>query len=113
MPLIHRDPDLSARCYLADFEAEQLGQDSSLRIVQRDVGRRLAKWYPRYQMRSIGELAALPAFGVVTYRGGTANDLRYPRGFTAYRISGDCYLFRADVRGVPFEVSLQAQWRRN
>lgn len=113
MPLIQRHPELSSCCYLADFEPDQLDRDSTLRIVQRDVGRRLARWYPQYHMRAVSELRALSAFGVVTYRGGSADDLRYPPGFTAYRLAADCFLFRANGREQHSQVSRKAQLRRN
>ncbi|MBC7968335.1 MAG: hypothetical protein H7Z17_20710, partial [Fuerstia sp.] len=48
MPILHAHPELHARCSLLDFTNDQLSSDSRLRIVQRDVGRRIVQWYPAY-----------------------------------------------------------------
>jgi len=54
--------------YQLDFNAEQLSQPSNLRTVQRDVGRRVAKWYPgQFPMLSINELDHTEGFVVVPY----------------------------------------------
>ena len=93
-PLVHRRPDLSSRCLLADFLNEELAADSSLRIVQRDVGRRISKWYPQYQMVPISYLTKWDAFVVVPYAGGACDDLRYPEGFENEKLGSIAFRFR-------------------
>lgn len=56
MPVLHSHPELHARCSLLDFTDDQLSEDSELRIVQRDVGRRVAEWYPAH-----AEVTHIPA----------------------------------------------------
>ena len=55
MGLLHRYGELKSTCYLADFSDDELLADSALRIVQRDAGRRIARWFPDYQMLRIAE----------------------------------------------------------
>ena len=62
---------------LIDFETDELVESSKLRVVQRDVGRKFAKWYPRYRMQSVESLRSLPRFFVVPYAGRETNDVKY------------------------------------
>ncbi|MFN9720143.1 MAG: hypothetical protein ACK58L_15705 [Planctomycetota bacterium] len=78
MPILHHFPDLRERCCLADFQDGQLSKDSSLRIVQRDVGRSVQVWYPMYRMIPIDQLAKVSSYYVVPYYGRGLNDLKYP-----------------------------------
>ena len=98
MAALHCCPELAGRCVLADFTETQLSLDSSLRIVQRDVARRIAQWYPRYSIRSLASLNRLHAFCVVPYHGGTAYNLKYPSNFLPERTSRAVYRF---VRNEP------------
>lgn len=93
MAALHCCPELEGRCALADFTESQLSLDSSLRIVQRDVARRVAQWYPQYSMRSLASLKRLYEFCVVPYHGGTAHDLKYPSDFQPERMSPAVYKF--------------------
>jgi hypothetical protein len=69
---------------LADFRDDQLITDSNLRVVQRDVGRRIAEWYPVFRMRSVDSLADESEVVVVPYRTSeVAVGLVYPEGFSA------------------------------
>jgi hypothetical protein len=93
MPVLHHYPEFSSRFFLADFETDQLTQDSSLRIVQRDVGRKIQTWYPQYEMRSIDSLASESQFYTVPYAGGTSHDLRYPLTHNADQTSSRIFHF--------------------
>jgi len=77
MPLIHANPDLRSRCFLLDFQEDELKTESALRIVQRDVGRRIARWYPDYQLRTIDQFASHPVVCLVPYQG-AATHVRSP-----------------------------------
>ncbi len=67
MPVLHAHPELHARCSLVDFTDDQLSLDSRLRIVQRDVGRRIVQWYPAYTMRTLDSLEKERTFFVISY----------------------------------------------
>lgn len=95
MSLLHRFSDLQAACWLADFEQHQLREDSALRIVQRDAGRRIQKWFPKYQMRDISLLSQLEEFYVVTYEGAPADMLKYPQPYVGSRLTTGVYYFRS------------------
>ncbi|MCA9033924.1 MAG: glycosyltransferase family 39 protein [Planctomycetaceae bacterium] len=94
MPLIHRRPDLSGRCRLIDFDESQLPVPSCLRIVQRDVGRQVARWYPGMQLQPIAQLNEEDEFAMLPYPGGAADDIRYPKGFETHTSDGIGWLFR-------------------
>lgn len=100
LPVVQRRPDLRARCVLADFEDEHMVRDCSLRAVQRDVGRRIATWYPEFRLRHIRDLASCPQFRVVPYRGGSDQDLRYPPGFQRTPCGDGLYRFERQVATV-------------
>ncbi len=98
MAALHRCPELAGRCVLADFSESQLSRDSSMRIVQRDVARKIKQWYPQYSMRSLESLSRLYEFCVVPYHGGTAYDLKYVGDFRSERVSRSVYRFvRSDA----------------
>lgn len=67
LPLVHYHPELRTFCKLADFTDNQLLEDSTLKIVQRDVGRRIQKWYPDFRLQALNDLGAQPSFWVVPY----------------------------------------------
>ncbi|MBC7965801.1 MAG: glycosyltransferase family 39 protein [Fuerstia sp.] len=67
MPVLHSHPELHARCSLLDFTDDQLTADSRLRIVQRDVGRRIVQWYPAYTMSPLDSLDNERTFFVIPY----------------------------------------------
>ncbi len=77
MPLVHHFPRLAQRCRLIDFDDSELLRDSSLRIVQRDAGRRIRKWYPQYQMTPLSELSDDSLHYVVPYSGEDLSHLSY------------------------------------
>jgi hypothetical protein len=87
MPVLHLHPELQARCSLIDFRDGQLSGDSNLRIVQRDVGHRIEKWYPEYTMRSIDSLEDESTFYVVPYVETQTADLIWPTGYQKSEIS--------------------------
>lgn len=87
MPVLHHFPELRGRCCLVDFQNDELSKDSSLRIVQRDVGRRIAAWYPMYEMRSVNQLQHESIYYVVPYHGHGANDLLYSPSHRVERCS--------------------------
>jgi hypothetical protein len=78
MPVLHLHPELHGRCALADFTDNQLSADSNLRIVQRDVGRQIFKWYPAYSMRMLDSLDDEPRFYVVPYAESPSASLLWP-----------------------------------
>ena len=78
MPVLHSHPELRARCSLLDFTDDQLSMDSRLRIVQRDVGRRIAQWYPAYSMRSLDSLANERTYFVIPYGESPSATLLWP-----------------------------------
>lgn len=91
MPVLHHFPDLRSQCLLADFEDRDLMKDSSLRLVQRDVGRRIQKWYPMYAMKQLKELSETPEFYVIPYREHSADDLSYRGLHVAERCTQDVF----------------------
>jgi uncharacterized membrane protein len=91
MPVLHHFPELRGQCVLADFDDCELVKDSSLRIVQRDVGRRIQKWYPMYAMKQLKEFSDSPEFYVIPYRGHNADDLLYSGLHVAERCSQDVF----------------------
>lgn len=93
LPLVHKRRDLADRCFLADFHNSQLAADSSLRIVQRDVGRRMSRWYPTLRMCDLSSLKDRDRFFVVPYQGGTDQDLLYPVTHRSMKLSSFIYRF--------------------
>ncbi|HQX50996.1 MAG TPA: hypothetical protein PLR25_13875 [Planctomycetaceae bacterium] len=87
MPVLHSHPELRARCALVDFSDNQLLGDSRLHAVQRDVGRRIQKWYPKYAMRSLDSLDSESTFYVVPYAESQTASLKWPADFTVTHIS--------------------------
>ena len=87
MPVLHSHPELLSRCALVDFSDDQLSQDSRLRAVQRDVGRRILKWYPDYAMRSLNSLSDEQTFYVVPYTESQTASLEWPVGFRVTHVS--------------------------
>ncbi len=103
MPVLHSHPELHARCSLVDFTDDQLSTDSRLRIVQRDVGRRIAKWYPAYAMRSLDSLRNEGTFYVVPYVESQSALLLWPADFQRTQLSPalDRYDRRATAIALP------------
>lgn len=93
MPILYHAPELASRFRMADFEDHQLMKDSNLRIVQRDVARKIQKWYPQYSMRPIDSLAMESEFFVVPYSGGTSGDLKYPPLYEVEQPSAGIFRF--------------------
>ena len=87
MPVLHAHPELQSRCSLIDFTDDQLTGASRLRSVQRDVGRRIEKWYPEYKMRSLSSLSDESVFYVIPYDDSKAIELRWPIESGKTRIS--------------------------
>ena len=98
LPLIHRRPDLSDRCFLAVFDDADLAVDSSLRIVQRDAGLKICRWYPGFRVRHVRRLSELERFVVVPYAGGSYDDLRYPGDFEEQKLDDFAFLFSRRAR---------------
>ena len=78
MAVLHSHPALHARCSLIDFSDNQLNSDSRLRLVQRDVGRRIVQWYPAYTMRSLDSLENERTFFVIPYVESPSASLLWP-----------------------------------
>ncbi len=95
MSLLHRFSDLQAACWLADFEEHELSKDSALRIVQRDAGRKIQKWFPSYHMMPLSTLSQAQEFYVVTYEGASAEILKYPQNYVRSPLSTGVYGFRS------------------
>jgi len=87
MPVLHLHPELLARCSLVDFTDDQLSGDSPLRTVQRDVGRRIAQWYPEYRMRTLRSLVDEPRFYVVPYKESQSAALQWPPRYEKTKVS--------------------------
>lgn len=83
MPVLHHNPELRMRCLLADFSDSQMVRDSSLRIVQRDVGRKIQKWYPLYRMQAVQPLSGHEKLFVVPYADQESAGLHYDEGYEA------------------------------
>jgi len=98
MPVLHSHPELQSRCSLIDFTDDQLTGDSRLRSVQRDVGRRIEKWYPEYKMKSLSSLRDEPAFYVIPYEDSKSVELRRPTEFTRTNISPTIIRYERIVR---------------
>lgn len=111
MSLLHRFSDLQAACWLADFEENELGEDSALRIVQRDAGRKIQQWFPAYHMRRISCLSQTPRFYVVTYEGASPEMLKYPGRYVLKRLSSDLYGF-SRVEKTHHLSLLDPKWQR-
>ena len=87
MPLKHHYPELAKEYRLADFNDSDLTQDSALRIVQRDAGRRIEKWYPEYRMQTVEALTGQSEFYVVPYADQKQPGLRYPASYSVRKIA--------------------------
>ena len=87
MPMKHHYPELAAEYRLADFNDSDLFQDSALRIVQRDAGRRIEKWYPEYRMQSLETLTEQSEFYVVPYADQKQSGLRFPGNYSVRKIA--------------------------
>lgn len=87
MPMKHHYPELAAEYRLADFKDSDLTQDSALRIVQRDAGRRIEKWYPEYRMQSLETLTGQSEFYVVPYADQKQSGLRFPGNYSVRKIA--------------------------
>jgi hypothetical protein len=98
MPVLHSHPELKSRCSLIDFTDDQLTANSRLRSVQRDVGRRIEKWYPEYQMKSLSSLRDESAFYVIPYEDSRAIELRWPNESEKTRISPKILRYESNRR---------------
>ena len=87
MPVLHAHPELQSHCWLVDFTDDQLTGASRLRSVQRDVGRRIEKWYPEYKMRSLSSLRDEPAFYVIRYEDSKSVELLWPTEYSKIQTS--------------------------
>lgn len=94
MPLKHHYPELATGYRLADFTDADLSHDSALRIVQRDAGRRIEKWYPEYGMQPLETLKDRSEFYVVSYADQKQAGLRYPTNFSVSKIAETIMQYR-------------------
>lgn len=97
MPLKHHYPELAAEYRLADFHDSDLTQDSALRIVQRDAGRRIEKWYPEYRMQALETLKEQSEFYVVPYADQKQPGLRFPANYTASKFAEAIMQYRLPI----------------
>lgn len=68
--------------YQADFEQDDILRPSNLRTVQRDVARKIAKWYPdTFSLKPIRDWNHFQRIVIVPYSGQDAGALRYPETF--------------------------------
>lgn len=95
MPLMHHYGELRSTCHLVDFSDDELLADSALRVVQRDAGRRIARWFPDYRMKRIADLSHTPEFYVVTYEGASPDILKYPQSYDRQEVSKNVFCFRS------------------
>ena len=106
MPVLHSHPELRARCSLLDFNDDQLSIDSRLRIVQRDVGRRIVQWYPEYTMRSLDSLENELTFFVIPYVESPSASLLWPADHRKSSVSPGVDRYdrkAADTSNMPLE----------
>ncbi len=106
MPVLHSHPELHARCSLVDFTDDQLSSDSRLRIVQRDVGRKIMQWYPAYTMRSLDSLQDERTFFVIPYVESPSASLLWPANHRKTSVSPDIDRYDrkdSDTSTVPLE----------
>jgi hypothetical protein len=81
--------------FQVDFETDDLARPSTLRTVQRDVGRRTQKWYPdRFPMKALSTLTDLNEFVVVPYVDRPFGELRFPDGYESQRINDRMFRLR-------------------
>lgn len=99
MPLKHHYPELAAEYRLADFNDSDLSQESALRIVQRDAGRRIAKWYPDYRMQSFETLTGQSEFYIVPYADQKQAGLTFPAKYSARKIAEAIMQYRLLITG--------------
>ena len=97
MPLKHHYPELATDYRLADFNDSELSQDSALRIVQRDAGRRIEKWYPEYSMQALETLNERSEFYVVPYADLKQPGLKYPTSFSVSKIAEAIVQYRLPI----------------
>lgn len=76
-PMVRLGGASASNWYLVDFDASALAEPSALRIVQRDVARRFAKWYPKYKTVPLEELRIRERFFVVPYPDRATDDIAY------------------------------------
>ncbi len=87
MPVLHSHPELKNHSWLIEFTDDQLTGESRLRSVQRDVGRRIEKWYPEYKIRSLSSLRDESVFYVIPYEDSKSVELRWPMEYSKSQIS--------------------------
>ena len=97
MPLQHHYPELATGYRLANFNDSDLSQDSALRIVQRDAGRRIEKWYPEYRMQTLETLKERSEFYVVPYADQKQPGLKYPASFSVRKIAETIVQYRLPI----------------
>ena len=97
MPLKHHYPELAKGYRLADFTDSDLSHDSALRLVQRDAGRRIEKWYPAYSMQALESLKERSEFYVVPYADQKQAALKYPANFTVSKIAETIVQYRLPI----------------
>ena len=97
MPLKHHYPELATGYRLANFNDSDLSQDSALRIVQRDAGRRIEKWYPEYRMQTLETLNEQSEFYVVPYADQKQPGLKYPVSFSVSKIAETIVQYRLPI----------------
>ncbi len=97
MPLKHHYPELATDYRLANFNDSDLAQDSALRIVQRDAGRRIEKWYPEYRMQTQETLKERSEFYVVPYADQKQPGLKYPASFSVSKIAETIVQYRLPI----------------
>lgn len=93
--LMHSHPELASRLALIDFEDHELVSASSLRIVQRDAGRAMARWYPDYVMQSLHDVPHDGSVVLVPYEGTPTSGLRLPAGVEAHPLATGLLELRA------------------
>jgi len=88
--LLQHQADSTRQWYQVDFEPSELRRPSNLRTVQRDVGRRIAKWYPEsFPMKPMHKLADISQFVVVPYHNKPFGELQYPEQFRQQRLKNN------------------------
>jgi hypothetical protein len=97
MPLKHHYPEIATGYRLANFNDSDLSQDSALRIVQRDAGRRIEKWYPEYRMQTLETLNEQSEFYVVPYADQKQPGLKYPASFSVSKIAETIVQYRLPI----------------
>jgi hypothetical protein len=103
-PLVLLAPERAGGWHFLYIDERQLAGVDNLRLTERDTGRAIARFYPRFQLIEWRSLNRYPAFSLV------AKDDDLPRierdypGFSKRRVEGQLYELSRKRQGISLEV---------